>query len=328
MKIGFFLQTAGGKRLVEDVAIRKKFDTALERFVERIKVDQNILAVLVLGSYVNGVVWENSDLDVVIVTTDESKPVRNFLAIQEEGVSIQANFVTRSNYRRSLQSYVQGNMMHHLYSTAELVYSSERGISEFNRDKFKVAGRDRDITVLLRSEMLINCLFKAQKTLFYENDIDKTVNWLMLACQEIARILILKDGNIPGRDVVTQARAIYDDSILEDIFAETFRVGYNENNLKVSIDLVEQFLIDNKNYLFKAFFDYMKEKVGERSLSEIDQHFQKAYGNVPFFTLVETIEWLANKGEIMKGVNPRRITTKSRITVDEITVFYLGGDTA
>ncbi len=71
----------------------------------------------------------------------------------------------------------------------------------------------------------------------------------------------------------------------------------------------------------------MKEKVGERSLSEIDQYFQKSFGNIPFFTLVETVEWLSKQGEVMKGVNPRRVTTKSRITVDETTVFYIGGDT-
>jgi predicted nucleotidyltransferase len=312
--------------LVEDKVIRKKFDIALERFVDRIKADPNVLAIFVLGSYVHGVVWENSDLDVVIVTSDESKPTRSFLVIEEKGVSIQANFVTRSDYRRSYQSYVQGGIMHHFYSTAELLYSAERGISEFNRDKFKVAGRDRDITVLLRSEILIGCHHKAQKTLFFENDIDKAFNWLLLACQELARTLILKNGNIPGRDVITQARELHNDSILEEIFSSTFQTGYNESNLRKSINLIEKYLVDNKDYLFKALFDYMKEKVGERNLSEIDEFFRKAFGNISFFTLVETVEWLANKGEIMKGVNPKRITTKSRVTVDETTVFYIGGD--
>lgn len=312
--------------MVEDKATREKFDLALKQFVERIKSDSSVLAVFVLGSYVNGVVWDNSDLDVVIVTSDESKPINNFFVIQENGVSIQANIVTRSDYRRSHQSYVQGGVMHHLYSTSELVYSSDRGISEFNRDMFKVAGRDRDIQVLLRAEFLIGNFHKAQKTLFYENNVDKAFNWINLACQEIARTIILKNGNIPGRDVITQARELVSDSILEEIFSSTFRVGYNEENLATAITIIKKYLVENKGYLFKAFFDYMKEKVGERSHSEIDQHFRKSFGNVPFFTLVETIEWLSQEGDIMKGITPKRITSKSRITVDETTIYYIGGD--
>jgi predicted nucleotidyltransferase len=312
--------------LVEDKEVRKKFEQALEQFVERIKSDTSILAVFVLGSYVHGVVWENSDLDVVIVTSDESKPVSNFLVIEENGVSIQASIVPRNEYRRSHQSYVQGGFMHHVYSTSELVYSSDRGISEFNRDMFIVAGRDRDIQVLLRSEMLIVCFHKAQNTLFHENNLDKAFNWINLACQEIARIIILKTGNIPGRDVITQAQELVPNSILEKIFSSTFRVGYHEDNLKNCINIIEKYLVENKDFLFKAFFDYMKEKVGERSLSEIDQHFRKMFGNVPFFTLVETIEWLSNQGDIMKGLSPKRITSKSRITVDETSVYYIGGD--
>ncbi len=312
--------------MVEDKAIRKKFEQALEQFVERIKPDASILAVFVLGSYVHGVVWENSDLDVVIVTSDESKPTANFLVIEENGVSIQASIVTRNAYRRSHQSYVQGGMMHHVYSTSELVYSSDRGISEFDRDMFMVAGRDREIQVLLRAEMLIGYFHKAQKTLFYENNSDKAFNWINLACQEIARIIILKNGNIPGRDVITQARELVSDSIIEEIFSSTFQVGYNEKNLRNCINLIKKYLVDNKSYLFRALFDYMKEKVGERSLSEIDQHFRKSFGNFPFFTLVETIEWLSHEGDIMKGLSPKRITSKSRITVDETSVYYIGGD--
>jgi predicted nucleotidyltransferase len=313
--------------LVEDKATREKFDNALEQFVSKIKADTSVLAIFVLGSYANGVVWKNSDIDMVIITSDESKPHTNFLAIQENGVTIQANIIPRNDYRRSVQSYVQGGILHHLYSTSDLVYSTDRGISEFNRDMFKVAGRDRDIQVLLRAEMLVGFHHKAQKTLFFENNMDKAFNWIVLACQEIARTYILKDGNIPGRDVITQARELYPDSILEKIFSTTFQVGYNESNLESSINLIEKYLEDNTNYLFKALFDYMKEKVGERNLSEIDQYFRKSFGNVPFFTLVESIEWLTNKGEMMKGVNPKRITTKSRVTVDETTVFYIGGDT-
>jgi len=57
--------------LVEDKDLRQKFDKALELFMNRIEADNSILAVFVLGSYTNGIVWEKSDIDMVIVTKEE-----------------------------------------------------------------------------------------------------------------------------------------------------------------------------------------------------------------------------------------------------------------
>lgn len=48
--------------------IKEKFDKALKIFVNKYKKDQNVLAVLVSGSYIHSKPDKNSDLDVYIVT--------------------------------------------------------------------------------------------------------------------------------------------------------------------------------------------------------------------------------------------------------------------
>jgi predicted nucleotidyltransferase len=310
--------------LVEDKELRQKFDKALELFLNRIKNDNSILAVFVLGSYTNGIVWEKSDIDMVIVTNEE-RVLQDLIIIREYDVLIAAYIISRNDYRRNQQRFLQGSIAHHMLSTSKLIHSSDRGISEFNRDMFSVAKRDKELQILVRSEMLVGAIHKLKKTLYIEESLEKSFNWLILATQEIARILIFLEGRIPGRDILTQAREETTHEILEDIINNVFKKGFSKENVEYAINLIEDFLIKNTKQFFRPLFDYLTEGIGERSHSELDLHFQKTTG-FQRLTLVESITWLTDQGILMLGTKPKRITARSRVTVDETTIYYIGGE--
>ncbi|MFX0124140.1 MAG: nucleotidyltransferase domain-containing protein [Candidatus Hodarchaeota archaeon] len=310
--------------MVEDKDLRQKFDEALELFMNRIEADNSILAVFVVGSYTNGIIWEKSDIDMIIVIKEE-KVLQDLIVIRENDVQINAYIISRNDYRRNQQRFLQGSIMHHLLSTSKLIHSIDRGISEFNRDMFNVAERDKELQILVRSEMLVGAIFKLKKTLYVEESLEKSFNWLILATQEIARILILLEGKIPGRDILTQAQEVSTNKILDNIIMNVFKKGFSKNSVEYAINLIENFLIKNANQFFEPLIDYLKESIGERSHSELDLHFQKTTG-FQGLTLVESITWLSDRGVLMLGVKPKRITARSRVTVDETTIFYIGGE--
>jgi predicted nucleotidyltransferase len=310
--------------LVEDKKLRQKFDKALELFMKRIEKDTSILAVFVLGSYTNGIVWEKSDIDMVIVIK-EDKILQDLIVIRENDVQINAYIISRNDYRRNQQRFLQGSITHHMLSTSKLIHSSDRGISEFNRDMFSVAERDRELQILIRSEMLVGDLHKIKKTLYIEESLENSFNWLIFATQEIARILIFLEGKIPGRDILTQAQEVSTNKILENILSHVFKKGFSKESVEYALNLIEDFLTKNTHQFFKPLFDYLQESIGERSHSELDLHFQKTTG-FQALTLVESISWLSDQGILMLGVKPKRITARSRVTIDETTIFYIGGE--
>ncbi|MFX0050955.1 MAG: nucleotidyltransferase domain-containing protein [Candidatus Hodarchaeota archaeon] len=310
--------------MVEDKKLRQKFDKALELFMNRVKTDNSILAVFVLGSYANGIVWEKSDIDMVIVTNEE-RVLQDLIIIRESDVQINAYIISRNDYRRNQQRFLQGSIAHHMLSTSKLIHSSDRGISEFNRDMFSVAERDKELQILVRSEMLVGNIHKLKKTLYIEESLEKSFNWLILASQEIARILIFLEGKIPGRDILTQAQEETTHEILDDIVNNVFKKGFSKENVEYALNLIEDFLIKNTKQFFRPLFDYLTEGIGERSHSELDLHFQKTTG-FQGLTLVESITWLTDQGILMLGVKPKRITARSRVTVDETTIYYIGGE--
>lgn len=310
--------------MVEDKSLRQKFDTALELFIDRIKDETSILAIFVLGSYTNGVVWEKSDIDMILVTNEE-RVLQDLIVARENDVNINAYVISRNNYRRSQQSFLQGSITHHMLSTSQLFHSTDRGISEFNRDMFSVAERDKELQLLIRSEMLVGAIHKLKKTIYVEESLEKSINWLITATQDIAQILIFREGKIPGRDILTQAQELDSNPILNELLSDVFKKGFSLESVKYGLNIIEAYLIENTKVFFKPLFDYLKESIGERTHSEVDRYFKTATG-LQSLTLVESISWLSDRGILMLGVKPKRITARCRSTVDETTVYYIGGD--
>ncbi len=58
----------------DNPTLSQEYTAALDSFVEQLQNDPNILAAFVYGSLVRGDVWEESDIDMLIVIKDDSLP--------------------------------------------------------------------------------------------------------------------------------------------------------------------------------------------------------------------------------------------------------------
>ena len=72
-------------------AIRQRFSSALDALVDHVKADRSILAAMLCGSLSHDVVWEKSDIDLMLVTVDDkhSGDVRP-VALYADGVNVHA----------------------------------------------------------------------------------------------------------------------------------------------------------------------------------------------------------------------------------------------
>ena len=52
-------------------SVQKKFEVALNRLIEQLKLDRSILAAVLCGSLSHDKVWAKSDIDLVLVTIDD-----------------------------------------------------------------------------------------------------------------------------------------------------------------------------------------------------------------------------------------------------------------
>ncbi len=306
--------------------LREKFETALNQLLEKLKKDPNILAVYVYGSYVHGDIGKLSDLDTIIITNDDKNP-HDFAILNENDVCFHADLYSRIEFRKQQQSFMHGGFLHHMLSTSKLVYSNDESITEIGRDTIRIAERDKELQVLRYSEWALGCFLKAQKTYILQ-DVEKSLLWFPRLTQLLAHVLLLLNDQIPGRDVLAQAKEL-DNTLLNEIISKTYKEAFSKSNLDYVLKLVEDFLLENRYQLFSPIFTYFKETSDARSITEIGDHFLREFGRPstdPPWELALALEWLAYHGDLMKASAPRRLTSKSRITADEAAYYWMGSN--
>ena len=57
--------------------VQQRFTAALDALVDLVKRDRSILAAMLCGSLSHDVVWEKSDIDLLLVTIDDQKVERS-----------------------------------------------------------------------------------------------------------------------------------------------------------------------------------------------------------------------------------------------------------
>lgn len=316
------------KNIPEDEEVRQKYETALDLFINRIKQDPNILAVYCYGSIVSGEIGKLSDIDLIIVTNDDRTP-HGYAILHENDVCLHADLFNRTEFRRRQQSFVHGGFFHHMLATSKLIYAKEgaTSITEAGRALITIAERDKELEIMRFSEWLLGCFLKAQKTFFVLQDFEKSLLWFPRLAWLLAHVLLLMNDRIPGRDVLSQGREL-DNELLDEVVTKAFKEELSEANLAQVLKLVEDFLLENRQQLFRPLLSYLSEATDARSVSEIGDHLLQAFARPstdPPWDMALVLEWLAHHGDLMKATIPKRLTSKSRVTADEVAYYYMGG---
>src|SRR5437763_1330317 len=93
-------------------SIREQFTAAVDALVEQVKEDRSVLAAILCGSLSHDTVWAKSDIDLVLVTTDDKKPNREDVALDANGVNVHACLLPRAEFRKLLEGAVRNSFMH------------------------------------------------------------------------------------------------------------------------------------------------------------------------------------------------------------------------
>ena len=84
--------------------VRERFEHSLHQLVELVREDRHILAVILGGSLSHDQAWEKSDIDLVLIRTDEKKgKERTALALTVDGVNIHAWIWSHDQFCKAIE---------------------------------------------------------------------------------------------------------------------------------------------------------------------------------------------------------------------------------
>ncbi|MBD3191143.1 MAG: hypothetical protein GF308_10885 [Candidatus Heimdallarchaeota archaeon] len=314
-----------GDLLPEDKNVRKKYEAALNGFIEQVKKDESITAALLFGSLVKGVVWEKSDIDLVLITSDQKTPYRNFW-LMDEDINIQVSVFTRNHFIRSQQRSLQGSGTHHVLTTSKVLFSNDDTLTEFVESMKQIGRRDFELEILRIVSMVIGDLEKTEKFLFIKNDIGQSYLFITRLLDNLASIVVMLNDEIPGRESVEQAMK-FEPELFDTIYSQVVLGEITKDKLVKIVETIREYLVEQTSVVFRPIIDYLKEESTFRSVTDIAHYLndklQTSWWEIAGVALGN---WLVEQGYCERVPCPTRLTLRSHTEVHEVGFYYLGED--
>lgn len=296
-----------------------RFTKALDALIERVKGDRSILAAMLCGSLAHDTVWARSDIDLVLVTIDDSKVESGSLSIDADGVNVHAILFPRAAFRKLAEGSVRNSFMHSLLAKGRLLYSHDESIAALCERLQELGDRDAQVLVLGAATEALACLYKARKFFLTRGDLEYSALWILAAATPLARIEVMSHGRLADREVLPQAMQL-NPAFFGVVYARLLNEPKTGVAIQEALGAVDAWLAERAPAMAAPIVDYLRDAGEARGATEIDAHFRRAMG---IEHVSGACEYLADQGVIGRASIAARLTRKSTVDVQELAFYAL-----
>jgi len=304
-----------------DATTEKRFTDALHQLIARIRADQSILAAILCGSLAHDTVWDKSDIDLALITIDNSKIECSHISLYEGGVNIHAFLMPRAEFRKSIEGAARNSFMHSLLAKGRLLYTHDETIADICSRQSEIGERDTQLQLLSAATQALAPVDKAHKWFLTRGDLDYAALWILYAATPLARIEVMSAGLLADREVIPQALTL-NPEFFTIVYTAMLNAKKTRKNVQAALGAIDRYLARRTRLLFGPILDYLRDVAETRSATEIDSYFKRNF-NVANAGIA--CEYLAHRGLIGKASTPVQLTIRSRIVVQEQAFVHLGG---
>ena len=301
---------------------RERFQSALDRLIEQVREDRHILAAILCGSLSHDEVYDRSDIDLVLVCSDDRKTKGHGVSLVVDDVNIHTSVTPRTSFKKAIEGADRNSVQHSLYAKSTLLFTRDPTIAALYEEIQRLGTRDTDMQLLRSGAGAAYGLYKARKWLVTRGDLELTSFWLLNTATSLAQIEAGLEGEVIGREVIPQGQRL-NPQLFQVIYTDLLNKKKTKRAVGLALETAEEYLERKARRLFKPVFAYLQAQGDACSATAIDHHFERNHG---VGGAVMACEYLADIGLIDKVSTPVKLTTRSRMEVDELAFFYAGDD--
>ncbi len=298
-----------------EAELKKRYLQAMKDFVDNIKEDPNVIAIIMCGSLAYDQIWEKSDIDTKVVIRDQNMKNTSYCITQDE-IIINVDIMTRSNFKRSMEKNLGGSISQSILAKGQMVYTQDESLREFFEENKLIGENDSNRMIFYLAIELVNIMDKCKKWTYVKEDYLYAQFYLLKVVDLIARIEVLTAGESPSREVIGRALEINPD-VITPIYQDALSHHFNREELIRAIDFIDSYLDSRLDVIAQPVIDFMKDEE-IKTVTILAKHFD-ASGHY----IVAIFEYLADKGILERVSQNIRITPKSRLSVEELGFLYM-----
>ena len=298
--------------------VKARFQAALDRLTARLEEDYYVLAAVLYGSVARGEPWERSDIDLMVILRDGQERETRYLWLVEDDLNVSAEITTRGQFKRDLESELQGSMMHSIRSQFKLLFSKEDSITAWLTEPAQIGKHDQQLQLLRTSAEVFWTLDKAEKWFYVKHDLNYSLMWILFTVNTLAKVEVLLNGEAPGREALDQALR-FNPIFFTAAYIDLINGPKTEESLGSALGMINAYLEERTQPLFGLVLEYLAQANGLCTAAEMNAFFKKK-AHTEY--LGGVYEWLARKGIIQKLTSSVHLTRKSQVTLDEPAYYY------
>ena len=300
---------------LEQSALKERYQKAIDQFIEKIKDDSNVIAVIVSGSVAYDVIWEKSDVDMTVVVRDQQIK-SNSLSVVEDGITFNVYIISRSMFKRGMERAFGGSILQSYLSNGKIVYSTEESLYEYFEDIKQIGEDDMAITMLHLAGELISTMHKVQKWMIARKDLMYARYFFLKAAEIIAHMELCIRGLPTSRSAVQKALDL-NPGIMEVFYQEPMEHMMTEAELTKGLTQLDCYIEDKMTLFKKPVLECLSDQQ-IKTTTMIAQRF-----GTDSHRIIDVLDYLAEKGVIEKVSQLIKLTPKSRLSVEEIGFLYI-----
>jgi len=300
---------------------RDTFAAALDALVPQLQQDRSILAAILGGSLSHDKVWAKSDIDLLLVTVDDTLTGPPHVSLYADGLNVHALLMQRSAFRKLAEGAVHQSFMHSFLAKSRVIFTHDDTIADLCARLQAIGERDTRLALLEAATAALPCLYKAHKFFVTRGDLDYTALWILYAATPLAQIEIISARKLVDREVIPQALAL-NPAFFTTIYTDLLNAKKTKKSVEAALTAADTYVAKRAKRLFAPVLDYLRDAGEIRSASEIESHFARSFG---IECVTTACEYLADQDLVAKASAPVRATKRSSTSLQELAFFLPEG---
>jgi uncharacterized protein len=304
-----------------------RFRKSLAQFIDRVRKDRYVLAVVLVGGLNEQTIWQKDAIGIWVIEADGvTRRLRSdgddehiYRTFVEDNVNIHAQVIPRSRFKLMIEGSSRTAFSCNFFATREIIYSCDPSIDGWFEQANSVAVKDQERELLTFSTWTFYATRQARRFLNDRNEIELGMQEILIAAHSIAYTEIIKSGQVHEGIVIHKAMSL-NPKLFEVIYAKVMQDGNNLATLEAALTAIDAYLQEHYSDHLKPLLAYLTKADRVVPLSEIGDQF--AYSQVYPWHIEAACEWLERNGKLQKLSVAFKLTKRSQHDVEE-PAYYL-----
>ena len=289
---------------------KEKHMQAMNSFVDKVKNDPHVIALLLWGSLSYYEVWEKSNIEFTMLVRDKSASVAGYFG-DADGYELNLHLMEISKFKETLQQSRAGEFWHSAWGKGTIVYTKDESLLTFFEEA-RQAGKDDFVRTFIRFiDFMMGATVKAEKWITVYGNALYAQRFLHMAYMQVADMVLLQHGEEPTRESVLRAMDL-EPEFMHEVFVVPTTTAMTVADVQRVLGVIEAYLVKHMDWWSKPILRFLSD--GEvKTASHIGRQISAGY---------RALDFLARKGVIARVTKPSRVFKNSKLTIDEVAYIY------